>query len=104
MAVPVLGLNKTTFPVRFLIKMRSGFSEFVDLLTSETASFDGQVLLVHGDTHRYRVDQPLRDPVTLEPLPNFTRAEVFGSPDVNWVRVRAADSNGGIKFEISPGR
>jgi hypothetical protein len=45
------------------------------------------VLLVHGDTHWQRVDQPLRHPVTKLPVANFTRAETFGYPFMGWVEV-----------------
>jgi hypothetical protein len=45
------------------------------------------VILIHGDTHRYRVDHPLLDPATRKPLERFTRIESFGSPFVDWIRV-----------------
>ena len=91
-------------PLTESLRPRRGFTEFLDLLTHETAGYAGSVLLVHGDTHHYRVDQPLRHPDTRESLPNFTRIEVFGSPRVNWVRVRAVEDCERIKFEVSPGR
>ncbi|HEV8095838.1 MAG TPA: hypothetical protein VGP71_08935, partial [Burkholderiales bacterium] len=37
----------------------------------------GKVLLVHGDTHQYRDDQP---------LPGLRRIEVPGAPQVRWLR------------------
>jgi len=43
--------------------------------------------LIHGDTHRYRVDHPLVDPATHKPVERFTRIESFGSPSVDWIRV-----------------
>ena len=86
------------------LRPRRGFAEFLALLARETAGFAGQVLLIHGDTHHYRVDRPLRHPDTREPLVNFTRAEVFGSPRVNWVRVRVGGNGGSVRFEMSPGR
>jgi hypothetical protein len=45
------------------------------------------VLLVHGDTHLYRVDAPFKDSMD-DPLPNLTRLEVYGSPTVGWVKVK----------------
>ncbi|MGH9577733.1 MAG: hypothetical protein ACRD3R_09875, partial [Terriglobales bacterium] len=63
-----------------------GYRELLATLAKETLGFDGEVLLVHGDTHRFRVDSPLRDPATGAPVANFTRVEVFGSPGMNWVR------------------
>ncbi len=86
------------------LQPRREYADFLDLLAHETAAFGGQVLLVHGDTHHYRVDRPLNHPGTREALANFTRVEVFGSPSVNWVRVRVADDGDRIRFELSPGR
>jgi hypothetical protein len=37
----------------------------------------GKVLLVHGDTHQYRDD---------EPLPGLRRVEVYGSPHIRWAK------------------
>lgn len=53
-----------------------------------TLAFDKPVAYVHGDSHYFRVDQPLvLDPAdpTQRPVPNFTRAEGYGSPNINWV-------------------
>ena len=83
---------------------RRGYQALLDALARETAGFNGAVLLGHGDTHVYRVDQPLKDPHSGRVLANFTRAEVFGSPQVNWLRVRVTDAGGRLRFEISPGR
>ena len=44
------------------------------------------VLLVHGDTHTYRVDVPFRDAMG-HPILNITRLETYGSPYVGWVKV-----------------
>jgi hypothetical protein len=43
------------------------------------AAMPGKVLLMHGDTHQYRDD---------EPLPGLRRVEVYGSPSVRWARAR----------------
>ena len=80
-----------------------GFRELLAMLAKETLGFDGEVLLVHGDTHRFRVDSPLRHPVTGASIANFTRVEVFGSPGMNWVRIRVTESSGRISFEVTPG-
>ena len=73
-------------------------------MVNESLGFDGEVLLVHGDTHRFRVDSPLRDPASGVPVANFTRVEVFGSPNVNWVRLRVVADGDRVSFEVSPGR
>jgi hypothetical protein len=83
---------------------RRGYDVLVSALAQETANFHGSVLLGHGDTHSYRVDRPLRDGHSGRVLENFTRAEVFGSPDVNWLRVRVSESSGRAVFTISAGR
>ena len=80
-----------------------GYRELLAALAREALGFDGEVLLVHGDTHRYRVDAPLRDPATGAPIANFTRVEVFGSPGMNWVRIRVAEEAGQVGFEVTPG-
>jgi hypothetical protein len=50
-------------------------------LKSRTAAFGRPVVLVHGDTHKFRIDQPWSD------LPNFTRVETFaGTQTHKWVR------------------
>jgi len=80
-----------------------GFRDLLATLAREALAFDGEVLLVHGDTHRYRADAPLRDPATGAAVANFTRVEVFGSPGMNWVRIRVAEEAGRVSFEVTPG-
>ncbi len=80
-----------------------GYRELLSALARQTREFEGEVLLVHGDTHRYRVDRPLRDPGSGAPLANFMRVEVFGYPTMNWVRIRVADRDGRIRFSVDPG-
>jgi hypothetical protein len=80
-----------------------GYRELLATLAKVTLGFEGEVLLVHGDTHRFRVDSPLRDSATGAPVVNFTRVEVFGSPGMNWVRIRVTDDAGRIGFEVTPG-
>jgi hypothetical protein len=81
----------------------STYAEFVDSLDSYTRHFSGSVLLIHGDSHLYRVDHPLRDAATKVPLPNFTRLETFGSPEIGWVRV-VVDSVAGKVIAYQPRR
>jgi len=84
-------------PWNVLGQPRRGYDRLLDTLTTATRAFSGEVLLVHGDTHVYRVDRPLRE------LPNFTRVEVFGYPVMNWVRIRVTEKDGRIRFDASPG-
>jgi hypothetical protein len=71
-----------------------GYTRFIDALTAQTKAFDGQVLLVHGDTHFFIVDQPLTDQAHL--IPNLTRVQTFGSPNVNWVEVTVEPKDRGL--------
>jgi hypothetical protein len=82
---------------------RTAFAELLNDLVREALSYAGTVLLVHGDTHRFRVDQPLVNPATRTIVPNVTRVEVFGSPQVNWVRITATVKSATAAFQISPG-
>ena len=55
------------------------------------------VLLVHGDSHYFRVDKPMQrgadgslsftPSATAVTVDNFSRLETFGNPDTHWVRV-----------------
>ena len=73
------------------------YANVMDTITRETTAFNGEVLLIHGDTHHYRMDQPLRA------LRNFQRLEVFGYPSVNWVRVHVSLREGKVTFTPTPG-
>jgi hypothetical protein len=71
-----------------------GYKEFLSALEKEVLAFDKPVVVVHGDTHYFRVDKPLFDPNSKEAagrrgrvIENFTRLEVFGFPESHWVRV-----------------
>lgn len=81
----------------------SGYRELLETLRSETLAFDGQVLLVHGDSHWQRVDQPLRHPASGQPIANFTRAETYGYPIMGWVKVVIDDTDPRtFRFEARP--
>ncbi len=63
------------------------YGELLAALRTEVVAFGKPVVLVHGDTHYQRIDGPL----TVEPdedfaLPDFTRVETFGTPNLHWVR------------------
>ena len=63
-----------------------GFADFLRALEEEVSAFDRPVALVHGDTHFFRVDKPLRFAKNQRAYEHFTRVETFGSPHVHWVR------------------
>jgi hypothetical protein len=76
-----------------------GYAAFLDQVAAEAKAFGGQVLLVHGDTHFFKLDKPLIDYAHL--LPNVTRLQTFGSPNIAWVRV-TVDPTSPEVFAIHP--
>lgn len=83
----------------------AGYRNLLETLSTETLAFSGQVLLVHGDTHWQRIDQPLRHPKTKLPMTNFTRLETFGYPVMGWVKVIIDDELPQLfRFEVHPYR
>ena len=61
------------------------FPDYVNALRDETLGFRGQVALVHGDSHYFKVDKPLNGPSD-GVLVNFTRVETFGARNTHWVQ------------------
>jgi hypothetical protein len=57
---------------------RKGFADLIGRLEALAGRFPGRVVLIHGDTHIYRDD---------EPIPGLRRIEVWGSPVVAWKRI-----------------
>ena len=82
-------------------KRSNGFADFRSALRDLALRFGKPVLFVHGDTHFYRHDQPIADPATGEPLRNFTRVVVFGSPQTRWIRA-GIDPSSPQLFQVSP--
>jgi len=75
-----------------------GFIELRAALAKEAIAFAKPVVLVHGDSHYFRVDKPymqLRRGPEDAAVENFTRVEGFGSPNHHWlqVKVEASDPN-----------
>jgi hypothetical protein len=59
--------------------------DYVNELRTETLAFAGQVVLVHGDSHYFKLDKPLTLP-SGKVLGNFTRVETFGAASTDWVK------------------
>lgn len=86
---------ENTWPKNFFGRLRttppgnavSGFSDFLAALEVETLAFGKPVVLVHGDTHYFRIDKPLIGTKSGRAIENFTRVENFSTPDVHWLRV-----------------
>lgn len=79
------------------VMSRRGFETFLSVLDEEVANFPNPVLLVHGDSHVYRVDQPI---LVDKKRTNLTRVEVFGVTADHWVQV-IVDSERRELFNIS---
>jgi len=79
-----------------------GFKAFLDDLRTETIAFGKPVVLVHGDSHYFRIDKPMEDAAGLR-VENFTRLETFGETDadVHWVKVRVDPGNREV-FSFEP--
>jgi len=56
-----------------------GYAAVRERLRKLGETMPGKVLLVHGDTHTFRDD---------EPLPGLRRVEVYGSPHIRWAKAR----------------
>ena len=82
-------------------KTRLGYADFLAQLQTETASFGRPVVLVHGDSHWHRIDQPLLDAAESSLLTNFTRVETYGYPFMGWVR-GTVDATDPQVFRFSP--
>jgi len=78
----------------------NGYTDFYLTLQNETQHFDGQVLLVHGDSHYFKIDKPMYDDDG-RLTANFTRIQVFGDKDNSWVKV-FVDPNEDNVFTFKP--
>ena len=65
---------------------KNGYTDFFKTLFAETHDFDGQVLLINGDSHYFRIDKAMYDP-SGRLTANFTRVEVFGESDNSWIEM-----------------
>ena len=82
-------------------KGSTGFADFRNALRDLALKFRKPILFVNGDTHLYKLDQPIADPASGRPLENFTRVVVFGSPQTRWVRA-GIDPSSPQLFQVSP--
>jgi hypothetical protein len=89
------------FEGKFRRKRSDGFAEFRNALHDLARRFGKPVLFVNGDTHLYKLDQPIADPATGESVRNFTRVVVFGSPQTRWIRA-GIDPASPQLFQLSP--
>ena len=72
---------------------RTGFNDFIAALEGQTLAFAGPVVLVHGDSHYFRIDKPLLGTASRRRIEWFTRVETFGENDNHWLHVTVAPTN-----------
>ena len=78
---------------------RKGYAGIASAFEAHARQFDGEILVIHGDTHLFRFDRPL----AARNIHNVRRLEVFGSPFVAWTLVSVSIENGRARFEARPG-
>jgi len=76
------------------------FPDYAAALTNVSLAFPGQVALVHGDSHYFKVDKPLNTPQG-GVVANFTRVETFGSRNTHWVSA-TIDASNPLVFTFEP--
>lgn len=86
----------------YAVGLRNAHTEFLRTLERESVLYKRPVLLIHGDTHVFRVDKALLGSADRRPIENVTRLENFGSPDVHWSRV-TVDTSRPELFSFSAG-
>jgi hypothetical protein len=65
-----------------------GFAALRRVLVTQARWFEGPVILVHGDTHEFRVDRPLAGAASL------VRIETDGWPQLGWLGIRVSPAQG----------
>lgn len=67
----------------------AAFQPLLDALQDHALAFEKPVVLVHGDTHYFRIDNPLPSGPRAgrTAIANFTRVETFGQPNHHWLHV-----------------
>jgi Calcineurin-like phosphoesterase len=72
---------------------RTGFNDFLSALEEETIAYGRPVVLVHGDSHYFRIDKPMLGTTSRRRIEQFTRVETFGENDNHWLHVTVAPHN-----------
>ncbi|MGI8983530.1 MAG: metallophosphoesterase family protein [Acidimicrobiales bacterium] len=86
----------------YRLGVRNVHTPFLRTIEGEAIRYGRPVLLVHGDTHVFRVDKALVSSADGRPIENVTRLENFGESEVHWSRV-TVDPTGPELFTFSPG-
>lgn len=83
----VIAMQADTF---FPGGVTTGFDAVIDRLTELARDFDGPVLLLQGDSHRFTLDMPIAA------APNLTRVIVEGETVGEWLRLEIDHDDPGI--------
>jgi len=78
-----------------------GFADFLSEFQRLAVAFGKPVVLIHGDTHYFRVDQPFSDSTTRRVIPTITRAETYGNPNFHAI-VMTVDPASPNLFRFEP--
>jgi hypothetical protein len=78
---------------------RKGYAEIGSALAAHARRYDGEILVIHGDTHWFRFDRPF----AARNIRNVQRLVVFGSPFASWTLVTVTIENGRATFDAKPG-
>lgn len=74
-------------PDSAVLRPETGFVDFIYNLEIEAIAFGKPILIVHGDSHTFRIDKPMFSSRNNLVIENIYRLEVPGSGDSHWVRV-----------------
>jgi len=77
-----------------------GFAEIIPALRAQVIGFPGQSVLVHGDSHYFKLDKPLNYD-NGQVIAKFTRLETFGAANTHWVAATVDPRDPNV-FEFSP--
>lgn len=78
----------------------SGYADTIEAFSTGAEKLAKPVLLINGDTHVLRIDQPLKT-AKKETIQNATRLQVMGSSEIHAVRVTVDPANPAL-FSFTP--
>jgi hypothetical protein len=74
----------------------AGYKNTLAAFAAGAKAFKKPVLLIHGDSHVFTIDQPLLDADGVTVLENVTRLEVFGEKQIQGVEVLVDPNSSGV--------
>ena len=82
------------------INPSSGYKDTIDLLQEQSEKLPIPILLIHGDSHQLKIDQPLRNSKG-KLIENVYRLEVMGAENVQAVEIHV-NANESSPFSFRP--